>query len=65
MFGKTALYLKDFDWFIVILALAIALIGVVEIHSATQYDRAENFYVKQIYLPHSHWLVPDGCGDEY
>jgi len=49
MFGKTALYAKDFDWFIVLLALAIALIGVVEIHSATQYDRAENFYLKQIY----------------
>ena len=49
MFGKTALYAKDFDWFIFLLALAIAVIGVVEIHSATQYDRAENFYVKQIY----------------
>ena len=49
MFGKTALYLKDFDWFIFLLALAIAVVGVVEIHSATQYDRAENFYVKQIY----------------
>ena len=39
MFGKTALYVKDFDWFILLLALAIAVIGVVEIHSATQYDR--------------------------
>ncbi len=49
MFGKTALYLKDFDWFIFLLALTIAVVGVVEIHSATQYDRAENFYLKQIY----------------
>jgi rod shape determining protein RodA len=49
MFGKTTLYLKDFDWFIFLLALSIAIVGVVEIHSATQYDRAENFYLKQIY----------------
>lgn len=49
MFGKTALYVKDFDWVIFLLALAIAVAGVVEIHSATQYDRAENFYLKQIY----------------
>ncbi len=48
-FAKTALYLKDFDWFIFLLALAIAVVGVVEIHSATQYDRDEAFYVKQIY----------------
>jgi rod shape determining protein RodA len=49
MFSKTSLYLKDFDWFILVLALAIAVIGVIEIHSATQYDKAENFYLKQIY----------------
>jgi rod shape determining protein RodA len=49
MFGKTALYLKDFDWWILLLALAIAVVGVIEIHSATQYDRSETFYVKQIY----------------
>jgi rod shape determining protein RodA len=49
MFGKTALYLKDFDWFIFLLALAIAVVGVIEIHSATQYDRAQNFHLKQIY----------------
>lgn len=49
MFGKTALYLKDFDWFIFLLALAVAVVGVMEIHSATQYDHAESFYVKQIY----------------
>ncbi len=49
MLGKTSLYLKDFDWFIFLLALIIAFVGVVEIHSATQYDRAENFYLKQVY----------------
>ena len=49
MFAKTALYLKDFDWFIFLLMFAIAAVGVVEIHSATQYDHAGNFYVKQIY----------------
>jgi rod shape determining protein RodA len=49
MLGKTSLYLKDFDWFIFLLALFIAFVGVVEIHSATQYDRAENFYLKQVY----------------
>src|SRR5436309_3725211 len=52
MFGKFSFYLKDFDWFIFLLALAIAVVGVVEIHSATQYNRAEKFYVKQIY-----WIV--------
>jgi rod shape determining protein RodA len=49
MFVKLALCAKDFDWLILILALAIAVVGIVEIHSATQYDRAENFYLKQIY----------------
>src|SRR5262245_35389443 len=49
MFGKFTLYAKDFDWFIFFLAIAIAVVGVVEIHSATKYDRAENFYLKQIY----------------
>jgi rod shape determining protein RodA len=52
MFGKFTFYLKDFDWFILLLALAIAVVGVVEIHSATQYNRAEKFYIKQIY-----WIV--------
>src|SRR4051812_4023838 len=52
MFGKTALYIKDFDWFIFLLAIAIALVGVVEIYSATQYNKSESFYVKQIY-----WIV--------
>jgi rod shape determining protein RodA len=49
MLGKTSLYLKDFDWFIFLLALVIAFVGIVEIHSATHYDRAENFYLKQVY----------------
>ena len=49
MLGKTSLYLKDFDWFIFLLAIAISIVGVVEIHSATHYDRAENFYLKQVY----------------
>jgi rod shape determining protein RodA len=52
MFGKTALYIKDFDWFIFLLAIAIALVGVVEIYSATQYNKSESFYMKQIY-----WIV--------
>ena len=52
MFGKASFYLKDFDWFIFLLAIAIAVVGVVEIHSATQYNRTEKFYIKQIY-----WIV--------
>ncbi|MBM3803134.1 MAG: rod shape-determining protein RodA [Acidimicrobiia bacterium] len=49
MFGKFSLYAKDFDWLIFLLAMGIAVVGVIEIHSATQYDRNESFYLKQIY----------------
>ncbi|MEW5979044.1 MAG: rod shape-determining protein RodA [Acidobacteriota bacterium] len=49
MLAKTTLYLKDFDWFLVLVALAIAMIGIVEIYSATQYDKTEHYYLKQLY----------------
>lgn len=52
MFGKFAFYIKDFDWFIFLLALSIAVVGVVEIHSATQYNRGDRFFIKQIY-----WII--------
>ena len=52
MFGKLSFYIKDFDWFIFLLALSIAVIGVVEIHSATQYNTGDRFYVRQIY-----WII--------
>jgi len=52
MFGKLSFYIKDFDWFIFLLALSIAVVGVVEIHSATQYNKGDRFYVKQIY-----WII--------
>jgi rod shape determining protein RodA len=52
VFGKFAFYIKDFDWFIFLLALSIAVVGVVEIHSATQYNRGDRFFIKQIY-----WII--------
>jgi rod shape determining protein RodA len=52
MFGKLGFYIKDFDWFIFLLVLSIAVVGVVEIHSATQYNKGDRFYVKQIY-----WII--------
>ena len=42
-------YLKQCDWVLLSLALAIAAVGVAEIYSATQYELSESFYVKQIY----------------
>src|SRR5215813_13551939 len=52
MLGKLSFYIKDFDWFIFLLALSIAVVGVVEIHSATQYNKGDRFYVRQIY-----WII--------
>jgi rod shape determining protein RodA len=52
VFGKFGFYIKDFDWFIFLLALSIAVVGVVEIHSATQYNRGDRFFIKQIY-----WII--------
>ncbi len=49
MSTKISLYIKDFDWFIFVLVLAVALTGIIEIYSATQYNRAESFYLKQVY----------------
>ena len=43
-------YLKQCDWVLLSLALAIAAVGVAEIYSATQYEQSETFYVKQIYF---------------
>ena len=43
-------YLKQCDWVLLSLALAIAAVGVAEIYSATQYELSETFYVKQIYF---------------
>ncbi len=43
-------YLKQCDWVLLSLALAIAAVGVAEIYSATQYEESETFYVKQIYF---------------
>lgn len=43
-------YLKQCDWVMLSLALAIAAVGVAEIYSATQYELSESFYVKQIYF---------------
>lgn len=42
-------YLKQCDWVMLSLALAIAAVGVAEIYSATQYELSETYYVKQIY----------------
>jgi len=52
MFGKLSFYIKDFDWFIFLLAFSIALVGVIEIHSATQYNKGDKFFIKQIY-----WII--------
>ena len=49
---KFSFYIQDFDWFICLLALSIAVVGVVEIHSATQYNRGDRFFIKQIY-----WII--------
>lgn len=43
-------YLKQCDWVILSLALALAATGVAEIYSATQYELSETYYVKQIYF---------------
>ena len=43
-------YLKQCDWVMLSLALAIAAVGVAEIYSATQYELSETYYVKQIYF---------------
>lgn len=43
-------YLKQCDWVILSMALAVAALGVAEIYSATQYELSESFYVKQIYF---------------
>jgi len=47
---KTFIFLKDFDWFIFSLALILALIGITEIYSATQYEKSDTFYLKQVYF---------------
>ncbi len=50
MLERTSFYLKDCDWFIFFLALAIACVGVVGVYSATQYDQSSTFYLKQVYF---------------
>jgi rod shape determining protein RodA len=42
-------YLKDFDWFTFLLVLAVALVGIVEIRSATHRSHTDVFYLKQLY----------------
>jgi len=49
MSTKTALYIRDFDWFILFLALAICVVGIVEIHSATQFQKGGKFYLQPMY----------------
>ncbi len=43
---------RDIDWLLLGLAIAIAVIGVVEIYSATQHSALEGQYRKQLY-----WLI--------
>jgi len=43
---------RDIDWLLLGLAIAIAVIGVVEIYSATQHSALQGQYKKQIY-----WLI--------
>lgn len=50
MLERTLLYLKDCDWLIFSLALVIACVGVVAVYSATQYDKSDTFYLKQVYF---------------
>lgn len=50
MLERTFLFFKDFDWFIFSLTLILAVIGITEIYSATQYDKSDSFYLKQIYF---------------
>lgn len=54
--SKTALYIKDFDWFILFLALMIAVVGVVEINSATQYNKGEKVYLQPMYKQ-IYWIL--------
>ena len=49
MLTKTVLYIRDFDWFILFLALAICVVGIVEIHSATQFQKGDRFYLQPMY----------------
>ena len=49
MSTKTALYIHDFDWFILFLALAICVVGIVEIHSAAQYQHGGKSYLQPMY----------------
>ena len=44
--------LSDIDWFLLALAMALAIIGVVEIYSTTLHSPLAGQYKKQIY-----WLI--------
>jgi rod shape determining protein RodA len=56
MSKKRMLYFKDFDWFILLLALAICIVGIVEIHSATQFQKGGKFYLQPMYKQ-IYWIV--------
>jgi rod shape determining protein RodA len=49
MLEKMTFRFRDFDWFIFLLAIAIAAVGVIEIYSASQGSHHERYYLKQIY----------------